>query len=106
MYLVADAQVHGRVLGGKTLADMPTFKGSYKEAERERFLNMVGILLPIPRTRGGSFLLEAPAAAQHQQLWHTVDAQALYTSGGQLPPANRHLLMQDLQEGTQSLMLG
>ena len=65
MQFPADAQVHGRVLGGKTLADMPTFKGNYKEAERERFLNMVGILLPASMTEGffGKYLqLPTPTA--------------------------------------------
>ena len=51
MHLLAIAQVHGRVLGGKTLSDMHTFKGSHKEAERERFLNMVGILPPAVQSR-------------------------------------------------------
>jgi hypothetical protein len=33
--------VHGRVLGGRTLHDIPSWQGSWKEAEKERFLNMV-----------------------------------------------------------------
>ena len=34
-------QVHGRVAGGREVTDMPTMQGSWKELEKERFLNMV-----------------------------------------------------------------
>ena len=35
------AQVHGRVFGGRQLKDIHTFNPKHKEAEKERFLNMV-----------------------------------------------------------------